>query len=277
MLLETFRGPDLTALFRQARAELGEDALIVRTRVVKTLRKREFEVVTTTPRLVAKLRARVRAFPLPSVQQHRVSNRPPFVVALVGPEGSARTSTLAALASDMDAFAEWRVGVLAVSTNPSPMLTSMSAYPALRELQVEVASSSSELAVAERSMAGCDVILVQVQGGAAGTRALALSRSALTSLSPDETHLVLDASVSRVEAVAAVNQHRAIGASHLLLAQGTDALDEGAVLASVNAAVLPIRWIARCDPDSCCLQPAAERILGGLRNNSAAGSTGLLA
>lgn len=269
MLLETFRGPDLTALFRKARAELGEDALIVRTRVVRSLRRREFEVVTTTPRLVAGLRARVRAFPLPGVHQHRASCRPPYVVALVGPDSSIRASALAALAASVDAFAEWKTGVLTVGTSPSAMLASMATHASLRELEVEVASTTQEVAGAVRRMSGCDAILVNAQESESGARAAALVQDALGYLTPDETHLVLNSSASASETSAAVNAYAATGVSHLLLAQGTDVLDEEAMLTSMNTAGLPVRWVTQRARGGATLQPAAERILGALRQESA--------
>ncbi len=274
MLLETFRGPDLTALFRQACAELGDDALIVRTRVVGGVRRREFEVVTTTPRSVTKLRARMRSFPLPSVQQHRVSRRPPFMVALVGPEGGARTMTLAMLASDVDAFAEWNCGVLAVSTSPSAMLGAMATSSVLRDLPVEVASSVDDLEPALNRLASCDAILVQTQDARSSARTAALVRAALEALAPDETHLVLPAATSPQEAADAVDAFRATRPSHLLLADTRGELDESAMLSAVSAAKLPIRWVAQAGASGMGLRPAAERILGGLRLDAAPAASG---
>lgn len=269
MLLETFRGRDLSALFRQACAELGDDVLIVRTRVRGRAARREYEMVTTTPREVARLRSRLRANPLPSVEQHRASRRPPFVVALVGPGGTARADALATLATEAGAFGEWTVGVLVPTTTPADALHRLSASEVLRDLPVEVVSREADLEPAIQRLQGCDAILVDAPVPDAGPRAAELGRTALERLAPDETHLVLRADTPIADVRALVALHRWERPSHLLL-DASDCWSESDELAAIAEMVaLPVRWVMHRSATGVVLRPAIARILGALRSEPA--------
>lgn len=273
MRLETFRGPDLTTLFRQACAELGDEVLIVNTRVVDGVRRREYEIVTTLPREVARLRARMRAYPLPSVEQHRASRRPPFVVALAGPSAQDCAEALGMLVSDIDAFAEWTVGVLAPSVDPARTLQQLSVADVLRDLPVEVVSRAADLKGSVERLSSCDAILVYAPAtGVESSPATRLTAEALDLLNPDEVHMVLSSGTTTDQAADVVSHCRPLHPTHLFLtgmggreqdqgrARVRDFEDELSIL--VASVSLPVRWIVQHSATRVELKPAATRILG---------------
>lgn len=265
MQLETFRGPDLTALFREARTALGEDVLIVSTRVQRSHRVREYEVVTTTPKEVARLRARIEAYPLPSVQQHRVSGRPPYVLALVGAAGAGKTTALATLAMEVDAFSEWTVGVLALSEQPGQAMQRLAAMQVLQDCPIEVVSRPDDIDAALARLGGCEAILVDTPGrglrladdGASWARVLGV-------LAPDETHLVVPATADAGDAVSLLDTFHAYRPTHALVSKHDEAQGDDVVAVLAAALDLPIRWVTASPDPRAALRSGASQILGGM-------------
>lgn len=277
MRLETFRGPDLSSLFRQARAELGDEVLIVNTRVLDGVRRREYEIVTTLPRDVARLRARMRAYPLPSVEQHRASRRPPFVVAVTGPSATDCAEALGMLVSDIDAFAEWTVGVLAPAAEPGRTLQQLAGAEALRDVPVELVARSGDMRASVERLSACDAILVYAPAsGVPQSSATRLAVEALELLGPDEVHLVLSSGSAPDEAARMLSRCSGLQPTHLLITgaagreagaadshgpgRARDFEDELSLL--VASVSLPVRWIVQHSAARVELKPAATRILG---------------
>lgn len=265
MQLETFRGPDLAALFREARTSFGDDVLIVRTSVQRTHRVREYEVVTTTPNEVARLRARIEAYPLPSVHQHRVSGRPPYVLALVGAAGAGKTTALATLAMEVDAFAEWTVGVLALSEQPSVAMQRLASMHVLQDCPIEVVSRPEDIDGALTRLGGCEAILVDTPG-----RGLRLADSGSTwagvlrALAPDETHLVVPATADATAARTLLDTFDGYSPTHALVTKRDEASGDDVVAVLAAALDLPIRWVTASPDPRAALRSGASRILGGL-------------
>ena len=87
MQLETFRGPELRLVVQQIRLALGEDAMIVRTRVVRGADGDEVEVIAARPEDIEALKERLDGGHAAAVRAKGRKKVGPYVVALVGPGG----------------------------------------------------------------------------------------------------------------------------------------------------------------------------------------------
>src|SRR5690242_4577474 len=114
MRLETFRGPDIATVSAMARAALGDDVMVLSTEVVRENGRRLLEITAASAGEVERMRLRVRTQP-GTVRDPRGRNGP-LVIALVGPTGAGKTTTIAKLAVNPDAFGTYRVGLLALDT-----------------------------------------------------------------------------------------------------------------------------------------------------------------
>src|ERR1044071_3082443 len=103
-----FRGPDLGAVSARARAELGDDALVLSTR---TLRPGVIEIVAADANDVARFERRLTS-PAPAFPRDEAAPKRRHVVALVGPTGSGKTTSAVKLAVNRDAFGAQRVGFI---------------------------------------------------------------------------------------------------------------------------------------------------------------------
>lgn len=143
----------------------------------------------------------------PPASRHRAGSRTdpawdrpsplrPTIIALVGPTGAGKTTTLAKLATNPIAFGGRPVGVLGLDTYRIGAVEQLETYAELAGLPCEVAYDHADLPRALSRLAECDVILVDTPGrGPRQSEDLATIRQWLTRLGPDEIHLVLPASM----------------------------------------------------------------------------------
>lgn len=120
----------------------------------------------------------------------------PTIIALIGPTGAGKTTTLAKLATNPIAFGGRSVGVLGLDTYRIGAVEQLETYAELAGTPCEVAYDQSDLPRALGRLAECDVVLVDTPGrGPRQSEDLATIRQWLTRLAPDEIHLVLPASM----------------------------------------------------------------------------------
>ncbi len=260
MRLETFRGPDLGSVTARATAVLGDDALVLRTRVLREGDGTVVEVTAAAAREVEWLRRQLEPGPLPA----RGSGRP-YVVALVGPTGAGKTTTLAKLATHAGAFGRKRVGLLTLDTYRAGALEQLGTYAEIAGLPLEAVYDAREVPDALKRLRTCDVVLVDTPGRSPRSRELNEGwRGILAAVAPDETHLVVPATVRTDVAMAVRDAFDAFGATHLLLTKLDEVPGETGVAELAMAMELPARWAADGQEIPEDLRPAGPRIVASL-------------
>ena len=266
MLLETFHGTDLRRVFDDARRALGDDALIVRSAVLKEAGMTRVEVIAARQQDLHALRARLEpTMPtLPKAQGGR-GRSGPLILALVGPTGAGKTTVAAKLALHRAVFGGRKVGLITLDTYRVGALEQMQQYAEVMNLPLEVVYDAREVPAAMKRLEDRDVIIVDTPGRSPRSRdANTQWQALLRTIGPDEVHLVLPATM-RPDGVPSLVQ--ALGAcrlTHALITKVDELHDERAI-ADVAARVdLPIRWIAdgHSVPDD--LHTSRNRILGAL-------------
>jgi flagellar biosynthesis protein FlhF len=248
-----FRGPDLPAVSARARAELGDDALVLSTR---TLRPGVIEIVAADANDVARFERRLTA-PAPA----RAESAPPrpLVIALVGPTGSGKTTSAVKLAVNRDAFGAQRVGFVTLDTFRAGAVAQLETYAAVARIPVEVAYDARDVQGALARLADRDVVIVDTPGrGPRDARGEGADwRALLDALAPDEVHLVLPATVRHdvarhvrdgLEATDGAGAEDAVPRAyptHLLLTKLDEVPGESGVAELASLVDLPVRWV--CD------------------------------
>lgn len=183
--------------------------------------------------------------------------RRPRLVALVGPTGAGKTTTLAKLANHPAAFGGERAGFLCLDTYRIGGVEQARQYAELSRLPFEVAWETRDLAPALRRLRDRDVVLVDTPGR--GPRALADLRelqSRLLELAPDEVHLVMPAGLQRAVARRIVAAHLPLGVTHLLVTKLDECPDEAGLFELARQYGLPMRWVTDGQEVPRDLQPA---------------------
>jgi flagellar biosynthesis protein FlhF len=121
----------------------------------------------------------------------------PHVVALIGPTGVGKTTTLAKLAANLKLKEKHRVGLITLDTYRIAAVDQLKRYADIIGSPLRVVSGAEDLRDATLSMADCDFILIDTAGRSPkDTLKLNELRGILAAVEPDEVHLVLSATAS---------------------------------------------------------------------------------
>ena len=269
---ETFAGSDLSTLFARARTALGADAVLLDLQRFGAGRTARFVLTVCAPgEAPIASRPQRPSRPQPAVRPSvpsRPAMRPaatvpaagmaprrpggpgrtgadPVVVALVGPTGAGKTTTIAKLANHPEVFGGWSAGLLSLDTYRIGALEQSRIYAELSGLPFEVAYEEGDIAAALRRLGTREVVLVDTAGRSPRRAAdLATTRRQLACLQPDEIHLVLPAGLHPGHARRLLDEHRPLGVTHLLATKLDECPDDTTVFALAAEHGLPMRWAA---------------------------------
>lgn len=212
-------------------------------------------------------------WPFPSAHEKVPAReeRRPIVVALVGPTGAGKTTTMAKLANHPQAFGGRRVGMLGLDTYRIGGVEQARQYAELSRLPFEVAWDSKDIARAMKRLKDCEIVLVDTPGrGPRAAADMAEAREHLLELTPDEVHLVIPAGLQRSLARNILTAHLPFGVTHLLPTKMDEYPDERCLFEIANQFALPMRWIADGQEVPRDLQPAPESGRPSLRSRQSA-------
>jgi flagellar biosynthesis protein FlhF len=171
-------------------------------------------------------------------------NGRPRLVALIGPTGAGKTTTLAKLAARFRYGESLRAAFLTTDTYRLASVAQLQSYADIMNVPMAVALTPSDAVKAVDRLSGCDVVFIDTAGRShANTAGLEELAHFLAILRPDETHLVLSATSHGRHLMAAVKQFGAMKADRLILTK-LDEMDRyGAALNVLVKAGLPLSYI----------------------------------
>jgi flagellar biosynthesis protein FlhF len=166
------------------------------------------------------------------------------VVALVGPTGVGKTTTVAKLAADFKLVKGLRPGLVTVDTYRIAAVEQLRTYAEIIDLPLAVANSPSEMRRAIEGLGDVDLVLIDTAGRSprdeVKIRELA---EFLAAAAPDEVHLVLSAAGGEKSLRSAVERFATVHADRLILTKLDEAEGLGGVFATLVAANRPVSYI----------------------------------
>ncbi len=259
MSIETFTGPSMPALLTRLRQTLGPDARVVQVR----RRGNEFELLAAPPGTSPSLAGLAPSFGTLLEQQMeqpmivrgdadtdgrqqpaKRGRRGIRVIALVGPTGSGKTTTIAKLATHPEIFGGTRVGILGLDTYRVGAVEQLETYAELAGIPCEIAWLEADVRRAMQRLSDCDVILVDTPGrGPRQEGDLSRIRDWLHRLRPDEVHLTLAAGRMPAVTRATIDQFASFGVTHALPTKLDECPDDLRVFDVATERGLRIDWL----------------------------------
>lgn len=256
-MVERFVGPSMPALLRRAGEVFGAGAVILEVRRLPGPDGAAFEVVAGDEQAWAELhRGDPASGMVPSLKRQAR-------IALMGPTGAGKTTTLAKLATNPRVLGGRSVGFLCLDTYRIGAIEQLRTYAELAGAPFEVAFDLKDLLAALRRLRHVEAILVDLPGRSPRAHGdLAAVTDFLKWVEPTEVHLAIPAGLQPAVARRIVDDFRPHGITHLLATKLDEAPDDPVVFDLAVATGLPMRWITNGQEVPDDLGSAQERLVG---------------
>lgn len=174
----------------------------------------------------------------------RTKSSGPHIVALIGPTGVGKTTTIAKLAANLKVREKKRVGLITIDTFRMAAIDQLKKYAEILGSNLCAVSSPNELKNAVEQLGDCDFILIDTAGRSPND-ALKLHelQSFLASAAPDETHLVLSTTASQACIELAVERFSEIKIDRMIFTKLDEAAHVGVVLNVLRKINKPLSYI----------------------------------
>lgn len=167
----------------------------------------------------------------------RTRTQSPHVIALIGPTGVGKTTTLAKLAANLKLRDKHRVGLITLDTYRIAAVDQLKRYADIIGSPLRVVSGVEDLKEAVRSMQEFDFLLIDTAGRSPNdTLKLNELRGLLNVAEPDEVHLVLSTTASAECLELAINRFADVRVDKLIFTKLDEAPHLGIVLNVVRKA-----------------------------------------
>ena len=155
----------------------------------------------------------------------------PHVVALIGPTGVGKTTTIAKLAANLKLREKHRIGLITLDTYRIAAVDQLKKYADIIGSPLRVVGNAEDLVDALCGMQDCDFILIDTAGRAPNdTMKLNELKSLLAVAEPDEVHLVLSTTSSEACIQQAISKFGEVGTDKILFTKLDEAAHVGVVL-----------------------------------------------
>lgn len=166
------------------------------------------------------------------------------LVALVGPTGVGKTTTIAKLAANFRLREKRRVGLITVDTYRIAAVEQLRTYADIIDLPMKVVSTPREMREAMTEMADLDLVLLDTAGRSPKDEVkIQELRAFLNEAKADEVHLVLSSVTSANTLQTTARQFAAAGTTHLLLTKLDEASGLGNLLPLMRSSQLPLSYL----------------------------------
>ncbi|MCC6494351.1 MAG: flagellar biosynthesis protein FlhF [Pirellulales bacterium] len=166
------------------------------------------------------------------------------IVALVGPTGVGKTTTIAKLAANYRLRDNRRVGLITVDTYRIAAVEQLRTYAEIIDLPMEVVSTPREVREAVERMRDYDLILMDTAGRSPRDEVrIRELRTMLAEARPDEVHLVLSSAASSRGLTAAVDNFAPAGVTSLIITKLDEATGLGGLVTLARHSRLPLSYL----------------------------------
>lgn len=166
------------------------------------------------------------------------------VVALVGPTGVGKTTTLAKLAANFRLRDGVRTGLVTVDTYRIAAVDQLRTYAEIIDLPMKVVTSPAEMRTALDELAGLDLVLIDTAGRSPrDAEQIAELADLIAAARPDETHLVLSLTAGRKTLSQSVARFQAVDPTAVILTKLDEADGPGAILGLARDGGPPVSYV----------------------------------
>ncbi|MCE9553675.1 MAG: flagellar biosynthesis protein FlhF [Planctomycetes bacterium] len=190
------------------------------------------------------------------------------VVAVVGPTGVGKTTTIAKLAANFRLREKRKVGLVTIDTYRIAAVDQLRTYADIIDLPMEVVGTPREVRPALERLRSQELVLIDTAGRSPhdAVRIQEL-KAVLAEAEPDEVHLVLSSIAGSAQLRRTAQQFAEVGVTSIILTKLDEASSLGNLLGVLDASRPPLSYVTDGqnvpdDIDTADAANLAKRILG---------------
>ena len=167
-----------------------------------------------------------------------------WAIALIGPTGVGKTTTIAKLAADFKLRQGKQVGLITIDTYRIAAVDQLRTYAEILDVPLKVVLTAGELHQAVDSLREFDVLLIDTAGRSQNDHIrLNELRRFLTAAEADEVHLVVSATGNRSCTHRTLTKFVPLGANRVIISKLDEAGTFGTILNTVAAGGIPLSYV----------------------------------
>jgi flagellar biosynthesis protein FlhF len=184
------------------------------------------------------------------------------LIALVGPTGVGKTTTIAKLAANFRLKEKRRVGLITVDTYRIAAVEQLRTYADIIDLPMAVVSTPREMRDAVARMNDLELILMDTAGRSPRDEVkIQELKSMLSEAGADEVHLVLSSTAGAASLVRTAGQFAEVGTTALVLTKLDEVSGLGNLLPLLRSTKLPLSYVTDGQNVPDDIEPADSRRL----------------
>lgn len=168
----------------------------------------------------------------------------PTIIALVGPTGVGKTTTIAKLAANYALRMNRKVGLITIDTYRIAAVDQLRTYAEIIDVPLEVVTSPGELQDAVARMADRDLIFIDTAGRSQrDMQKIEDLTSFFGVVRPDEVHLVLSGTCSERVLAETIRGFEGVGIDRLLFTKLDEAIGFGVILDCIQKTKASLSYV----------------------------------
>ncbi len=166
------------------------------------------------------------------------------VIALIGPTGVGKTTTIAKLAAKYKIGEGKKVAMITIDSYRIAAVDQLKTYAEIIDVPLRAVLSPGELHQVIHTMDDMDVILVDTAGRSQNNKSkLSQLRSFVAATGASEVHLVVSANSNKVAAQKTIEKFMPLGANRIIISKLDEAETFGIILSSTSSGLVPISYV----------------------------------
>jgi len=165
-------------------------------------------------------------------------------IALLGPTGVGKTTTIAKLAATAKLRHGLRVGLITSDTYRIAAVEQLKTYASIIGVPLQVVTTPDELARAKQALSDCELILVDTAGRSQNdAKRIGELMDLVKAAQPDERHLVLSTTNSQQASARIGERFCVLRPDRLIMTKLDEAIDTGVLAAMPQMLGLPLSYV----------------------------------